>query len=125
VIADAWGRLDPEARRRLDADLAAAAAAATERVVGELRTLLATDPAEQRATPLQIVRSAYAEPTAVLEAAGVPELVRDEFEERAWPRDRYALVIHTLADLGDEALGPLQLVWGMAKAKVLRSRAGD
>ena len=47
------------------------------------RALLATDPAEQRSTPLEIVRSAYREPTEILVAAGVPPVVRDPFDERA------------------------------------------
>ena len=47
---------------------------------------------------------------------------RDEFAERAWPDDTYGLVIHGLGDLGDDDLAPLQLAWGMAKAKVVRAR---
>ena len=69
------------------------------------------------------MRSAYREPTAVLDAAGIPPVERDEFDERAWPDDRYGLVSHDLGDLGDADLAPLQLAWGMAKAKVLRARA--
>ena len=84
----------------------------------------AADPAAQGATPLEIVRSAYREPTAVLEAAGVPPVERDGFDERAWPDDRYGLVPRTLGDLGDPDLAPLMLAWGMAKAAVLRARAG-
>jgi hypothetical protein len=122
-IVDAWGRLDHDARARAEADAARAGEAATERVAGELRTLLAVDPAAQAATPLQIVRSAHREPTVVLAAAGIPPVERDEFSERAWPDDVYGLVPATLGDLGDPELGPLQLAWGMAKAGVLRARA--
>jgi hypothetical protein len=134
-VLTAWGRLDPSARQRAAADVVAAAGAACTRVVADLRLLFATDAAEQRATPLQIVRSAVREPTAVLAARGVPPVVRDEFAERSWPDDVYGLVPHTLADLddfgahdlgaGDRAaddLGPLHLAWGMAKARVLRIR---
>ena len=46
-----------------------------------------------------------------------------EFDERAWPDDRYGLVIHDLGALGDEELAPLHFAWGMAKAGVLRARA--
>jgi hypothetical protein len=77
---------------------------------------------EQRATPLEIVRSAYREPTAVLRRAGVPEVVRDDFDARAWPDDVYGLVPRTLGDLGDDELAPLHLAWGLAKAKVIRER---
>ena len=91
-------------------------------MVGDLARLLATDPSAQTATPLEIVRSAYREPTAVLAAAGIPPVERDEFDERAWPDDRYGLVISTLGDLGDPDLAPLHFAWGMAKATVLRAR---
>ena len=84
-------------------------------------TLFARDPAEQRTTPLQIVRGLVAAPTAVLAAAGVPGVVRDAFEERAFPDDEYDLVPRTLGDLGDPDLGPLLLAWGIAKAAVLRA----
>jgi hypothetical protein len=119
-IADAWGSLDVEARARLDARARDAAASTTKRVVAELRALFATDAAAQRSTPLEIVRSAVREPTEVLAGAGIPAIERDEFEERAFPDDQYGLTPRTLADLGDEALGPLQLAWGLAKVGVLR-----
>jgi len=121
-ILDAWGRTEPEARARAERAAFDAGDAAAVRVVGELRILLATDPSAQTATPLEIVRSAYREPTAVLEAAGVPPVERDEFDERTWPDDRYGLVIATLGDLGDDDLAPLHFAWGMAKATVLRAR---
>ena len=116
-------------RRRADARAGPSAtpstpgATATARVVAELRALFALDPAAQRATPLEIVRSAYREPTAVLAAAGIPPVARDDFDERAWPDDRYGLVPRTLGDLGDPDLAPLHFAWGMAKAGVLRARA--
>jgi len=71
---------------------------------------------------LEIVRTAVREPTDVLRAAGVPPVMRDAFDERAWPDDRYGLTPSTLGDLGDPDLAPLQLAWGLAKAKVLRAR---
>jgi hypothetical protein len=92
------------------------------RVTAELRDLLAVDPAEQRATPLEIIRGAVAEPTAVLAGAGVPDVVRDPFEERAWPDDRFGLVPRTLRDL-DPDLAAIHFAWGIAKAALLRARA--
>jgi hypothetical protein len=125
-IADAWGRLDAEARAKLDADAITAGDAAGARVVASLRDLFATPPAEQRSTPLEIVRSATREVTEVLASAGIPPVERDEFAERAFPDDHYDVTPATLADLGDEDLGPLQLAWGLAKAKVLRAgREGE
>ena len=120
-LLDAWGT-DPETRARAETDAAAAGRAATDRVVAELEALLARDPEEQRATPLQIVRSAYREPTAVLVPAGVPAVVRDGFDERALPDDRYGLAPRNLGELGDDGLAPLLLVWGVGKAAVVRAR---
>jgi hypothetical protein len=122
-IVDAWGQLDADARAAARASAESAAGPATTSVVESLRELFARDPADQRATPLQIVRTLVAAPTAVLREAGVPGVVRDAFEERAFPEDEYDLAPRTLGDLGDPDLGPMLLAWGMAKAAVLRSRA--
>jgi hypothetical protein len=124
-IVAAWGRLDEatEAETVVAADSAGRAAAT--RVGAALRALFALDAAEQASTPLQVVRTAYREPTAVLAGAGIPPVERDEFHDRAWPDDRYGLVPESLADLGDEDLGPLLLAWGLAKAAVLRARAAS
>lgn len=121
-LLSAWGRLDPDQRRQVVADARRAGEQAAVRVADELRRLLALDPADQRATPLEIIRSAVAEPTAVLAAAGMPDVVRDEFDERAWPDDRFGLVPRTLRDL-DPDLAAVHFAWGVAKAAVLRARA--
>jgi hypothetical protein len=121
-LLDAWGRAPADARVRAEAQSAEAGAVAARRIVAELRALFAVDPVQQQATPLEVVRTAYREPTAVLAAAGVPPIVRDEFDERAWPDDVYGLVPRTLGDLGDPELAPLHLAWGMAKATVIRAR---
>ena len=121
-ILDAWGRTPPDARERAERDAVDAGREATKRVVGELRSLFALDVEEQRSTPLEIVRRAYREPTAVLAVVGIPPVERDEFAERAWPDDTYGLVVHGLGDLGDEDLAPFQMAWGLAKAKVMRAR---
>ena len=121
-ILDAWGRTPPDARDQAERDAVTAGRAASARVTAELQTLFALDPEHQRATPLELVRGAYREPTAVLAAAGVPPVERDDFAERAWPDDTYGLAIHGLGDLGDVELAPYQLAWGLAKAKVLRAR---
>ena len=120
LVLDAWDGLAPETRARVDDDVGAAIAAATARVGRELQALLATDPSSQLATPLQVVRDAVREPTAVLADARIPDVVRDEFEERSLPLDRYGLAPRTFADLGDD-LGPVQLAWGMAKAAFVRA----
>jgi hypothetical protein len=122
-ILDAGGRADNPTRERALTDARAAGDAAAARVGAALDELLAADPVDQQSTPLEIVRSVYREPTGILRAAGVPAIVRDEFDERAWPDDVYGLVPRTLGDLGDDDLAPLLLVWGTAKATVLRARA--
>lgn len=121
-LLDAWGRVAPDVRAEADAQALAAGDAAARRIAGALRELFATEPERQSATPLEIVRSGYREPTEVLATAGVPPVARDEFDERSWPDDVYGLVPRTLGDLGDPELGPLHLAWGMAKATVIRAR---
>jgi hypothetical protein len=121
-LLDAWGRADPDARARAEAQASEAGEAAARRVAASLRELFAIEPELQAATPLEVVRSAYREPTEVLAAAGVPPVARDEFDERAWPEDVYGLVPRTLGDLGDPELAPFHLAWGMAKATVIRAR---
>jgi hypothetical protein len=121
-LLDAWGNTPEDKRARAEAESAEAGQAAARRIVAELQALFAVEPERQRATPLEIVRTVYREPTEVLEAASVPPVVRDEFDERAWPDDVYGLVPRTLGDLGDPDLAPLHLAWGMAKATVIRAR---
>jgi hypothetical protein len=121
-LLDAWGRAPAATRVRAEAQSLEAGSAAARRIVDELRALFAVDPTRQQATPLEIVRTASREPTTVLAAAGVPPIVRDEFDERAWPDDVYGLVPRTLGDLGDPELAALHLAWGMAKTTVLRAR---
>ena len=85
-ILDAWGRVDADRRAGIRVEAAHAGAVAAARVADDLRALLARDPAEQAATPLEIVRTMVLEPTAVL-----------------------------------RGLGPQLLVWGMAKARLMRA----
>jgi hypothetical protein len=121
-VLDAWGLAGP-GRTRADAAVAGAADAATTRVIGALRALFTLDPAEQRATPLEVVRTATREPTEVLREVGVPPVVRDEFDERHLPDDDYDLTPRAVGDLGDPDLGPELLAWGLAKTRVLRARS--
>jgi hypothetical protein len=121
-VVDAWGRLDDAARATTLADARVAGERAANRVAGELRALFALDAAEQRATPLEIIRSLRREATQVLAAAGIPPVERDEYEERAFPDDVYAIVPKSAVDLGDDELGGALLAWGVGKARVLRER---
>lgn len=121
-ILDAWGRADDAARARARAAARDVGPEAAARVGRELEGLFAVDPAQHRSTPLAIVRTAYREPTVILGAIGVPDVVRDPFDKRTLPEDRYDLAPRTLGDLGDPQLAPLHLAWGVAKARVLRAR---
>ena len=121
-IIDAWGRLTPAEAENARAGAAGIGPLVAARVEGELRALFRADPADQWSTPLNIVRTAYREPTELLEQYGIPPVVRDSFDERHAPADRYDLSPRAMADLGDLDLGPVLLAWGMTKARVLRAR---
>lgn len=123
ALADAWGRCAPDVRAALDAATVAAAPGVAAQVGAELRAFFARPAGEQVATPLQIVRGAVAAATGLLADAGVPAVERDAFAEQAFPDDAYDLVPASLADLGDDDLGALQLAWGIAKVNVLRPAA--
>ena len=103
----------------VDDDVHRAAAEAGRQAVAEVgpqvRALLAADIDDQHTTPLSLVRGAVRFPTAVLEAAGVPPVRRDEQQERLFPDDVYDLAPATFADV-DPALADVGLVWGAAKA---------
>ena len=120
-LLEAWDGLSVERRAAALDEAAAAGREAGRRIRAELAAVLALDPDAQAATPLEVVRSAVREPSAVLAGAGVPEVVRDEFDERAWPEDGYGLVPRTMRDL-DEDLAAVHFAWGVAKAQVLRLR---
>lgn len=118
-ILDAWGGLDAGDRGEAEAHARRLGAAATARVVGELGALFALPAAEQRRTPLEIVRTLRWEATEALRDAGVPEVERDAYDTAAFPDDAYGLVPRSIAELGDD-LGGALLAWGIGKARVLQ-----
>lgn len=101
------------------AEVKAAAADAGGRAVEafgpEIRDLLARDIDDQPTTPLALARRAVSYPAAVLTAAGVAPVKRDEFAKRAFPSDAYGLSPATFADI-DPDLGDVGIAWGAAKA---------
>ncbi len=99
----------------------AAGEEATAEIGPEVRALLAADVEEQRGNPLAIARRAVRFPTAVLRDAGVPEVLRDEFAERAFPDDVYDLSPASFAEL-DPSVHEPGLAWGAAKAHVVLAR---
>jgi hypothetical protein len=118
VVLDAWGG----AAAVLDARgaLEQAGRAATERVAGAVDDLARRPPGAHRTTPLELLRSAHREPTAVLARLGVGAVVRDPFDERFAPDDVYDLSPKGFADLGGAELGAHLLRWGIVKARLLR-----
>ena len=114
----AWqGVVPPEV---LEAAVVAGQEARRE-VGARLRRLLEADIDAQWTGPLDVLRAAVAYPTAVLQAAGVPPVRRDEFAERSFPDDVYDLTPATWSDV-DERLHEPGLVWGAWKAKQFLDR---
>ena len=124
-IIGAWDRLDEATAADVRVEARSAGIASSTRVVGELRELFGADVSDQRSTPLNIVRSAYREPTDLLARLGIPGVVRDAFDERLHPDDDYDLAPRGLADLDDSDLGAVLVAWGITKAKVLRARTAS
>ncbi len=114
--ADA-GRTGPEVEQAA----AQAAASAAEETMPRIRTLLAEDIDVQATTPLALLRAAVGPATDALADLGVPPVERDDFEQRAFPDDVYALAPVAFEDLAPEVRGP-GLEWGAAKAFVHLSR---
>lgn len=107
-----------------DADRAAAADAgrrARDEVAPRVAALLALDVDAQATNPLALLRAAVVHPTAVLAAAGVPPVRRDEFAVRLHPDDVYGLAPAAFADVDPDLHEP-GLVWGAAKAHVVLAR---
>ena len=117
-IAEAWR---PGLAAELAVEASAAGRRAGEEVGPRVRALLLADVDHQATGPLAVLRQAVRFPTEVLADAGVGAVVRDEFEERAFPDDVYGLAPASFADL-DPALHELGLVWGAAKAHVVLAR---
>lgn len=118
-LLDWKGAADPQAMT----EAVDAGRRASGEVGAELRRLLAADIDEQWTNPLAILRRAVRFPTEVLRRAGVPPLVRDDFDERHFPDDDYGLAPLTFADV-DPSLADLGLAWGAAKARLHLMRHG-
>jgi hypothetical protein len=86
-----------------------------------LRRLVAADVDEQWTNPLTLVRQAVRYPTEVLLAAGIPGVVRDEFDETHFPDDEYGLTPLKFSDV-DPGLAELGFEWGAAKAMAHKAR---
>ena len=88
-----------------------------------LRRLVAADVDDQWTNPLTLVREAVRFPTAVLHRAGVPGIIRTEYDETHFPDDEYGLTPMRFADVEPD-LAELGFAWGAAKAMAHRARHG-
>ncbi|MEZ5255918.1 MAG: hypothetical protein R2705_03190 [Ilumatobacteraceae bacterium] len=109
--------VDPDLAERISA----AARLTGERVADRLGAFLALDVDDQRSNPLAVFRAAVGPATDLLRSAGVPPVVRDDFELRAFPDDLYGLAPATWSDV-DESLHEPGLIWGAWKAKTVLDR---
>lgn len=117
-IATAAGIPDDASLSSLAAD---AGRRCREEVGPRIRELLAMDIDDQRTTPLVMLRQAVGYATDVLASLGVPQVRRDQFEQRSFPDDVYGLSPATMSDL-DESLGELALMWGAGNAHLHKRR---
>lgn len=116
-------RLDGGDRFVLAAE--AAAKQAKAQVMPRIRELLATDIDAQTTTPLAVLREGIGPATAVLAELGARPVERDDFAERAFPADVYALAPAAFEDIAPELRDP-GIEWGAAKAFVhLRRRRAE
>ena len=90
-------------------------------IVMQLREVLGADVDAQAGNPLQILRRAVGFPTAVLKSAGVPHVIRDEYEMSINPDDVYGMYPAHWSDV-DESLTEPGIVWGAAKAATVLQR---
>jgi hypothetical protein len=115
------GDPDPDTKRDITGLAQIAGRQAAAEVSAPLRAMLGCDIDDQRTTPLALVRPLVAFATGVLRRAGVPPVVRDEFQIRRFPDDVYGLTPASLAVL-DDRVGDLAIAWGAAKAMAHRRR---
>jgi|TARA_B110000438_G_scaffold218916_1_gene211833 hypothetical protein len=111
-VSVAWeGQTSPQ----LLAEAQQAAKECYDEVMPDLRALLLTDIDNQFVSPLSVIRKAVSFPTKVLRNNNVPEVIRDEFAIRNFPKDVYDLSPASFGDLNEE-LQELGIAWGAAKA---------
>lgn len=110
-----------EVDSRFHVDAAAAARDGARWTIERLRSTLEVDVDAQRINPLQVLREAVRFPTGVLHEAGVPPIVRDEYDERINPDDVYGIGPAHWNDI-DESLTEPGIVWGAAKASTVLQR---
>jgi len=90
----------------------------------QLDVLLNTDPDEQRANPLALVRASLREPTDFLLSVGARPVSRDEFAQAANPHDVFGIAPATWSDI-DIRLHQPGLEWGAWKAATILLRRRD
>ncbi len=89
--------------------------------LSELSALVGQDVADQRTTPLHIVRRNLAPLTRLLEDAGVPVPRRDPLRVEMSPQDYYDVEPARFDEIHPD-LGAVALTWGAAKAMLILDR---
>ena len=102
----------------LAVDVAEAARQGQEWLHGELGQWQRAGVNEQRRGPLQIFQTAFAFPTAALEAADAAAAPRDAGSASALPGDTYSLAPASSREIGEEAWRA-HVAWGVAKARLV------
>ena len=108
----------------ITATAGAAVAAVEDRlpaIAAALSALAGADAADQRTTPLAIVREAVPPVTAVLRSRSWPPAQRDEWAKERFPDDPYDLTPGHVGDI-DPSLLDTAVAWGAAKAWLHRRR---
>lgn len=90
---------------------------AVDEIGAKIRGLLSADIDEQWTTPLSLLRSAVAYPTAILQDLAVLPAARDAEAIRRFPDDPYDLTPASLLEFGASA-HEAGIHWGAAKAHV-------
>lgn len=102
----------------VDDALAGSIRGAARDLEAEFERLIVTSDAEQRRSPLELVRGATHPITAILAASGVPPVRRDDQDVSINPDDTYDLYPASSRDLGDQAWRA-HVRWGLAKTRAV------
>jgi hypothetical protein len=121
IDAAVRGGVDPDL---LADDLDDVVLVASTELLERLGELLATDVDLQRTTPLSLLRSAIAAPTALLRAHGAASTGSPSPGGSWFPGDPYGLGPATWSDV-DAALHEPGLMWGAWKAMTVLARRRD
>ncbi len=114
-------RLQGRAETVSEHSIAEVVESVSQNLLQQLDELLLTDPDEQRANPLAMVRASLRAPTEFLLQSGAVPVMRDEFAQVANPDDVFGIAPATWSDI-DPQLHQPGLEWGAWKAATILMR---